>query len=107
MIFLEFCLILGEKYRIAMNLSLLETIFCDVISLKAERPISLNFACLLVLCIPITSAKFQINQLTLTLFSGSGPKSPRLVADEISKCRRLFADFKTESHYFFQLSMIP
>ena len=97
----------GGKYRIATNRSLLEIIFCDVISLKAERPITLNFACVLVLCRPITSAKFQINQLTLTLFSGSGPKSPRLVADEISKCRRLYADLKTESHYFFQLSMIP
>ena len=32
----------------------------------------------------ITSTKFQVNQLTLTLFSGSGPKR-RPVADEISK----------------------
>ena len=65
------------KYRIAMTRSLLERIFCDFISLKAEGPITLNFACLLVLCIPITSTKFQINQLTLTLFSGSGPIKAR------------------------------
>ena len=35
--YIKSCLIPGE-YRIAMTGSLLERIFCDVISLKAERP---------------------------------------------------------------------
>ena len=35
----------------------------------------------------ITGTKFQINQLTVTLFSWSRPKA-RTVANEISKCRR-------------------
>ena len=39
-IFLEFCLIPGGKYHIAMTRSLLERTFCDVISLKAKRPIA-------------------------------------------------------------------
>ena len=39
----------------------------------------------------IISPKFQINQLTLTLFSGSGQKP---LAGEISKCRRLWGYLK-------------
>ena len=48
MIFFEFCLIPGGKYRIAMTRSLLERKFLCVISLKVEQLITLNFACLLV-----------------------------------------------------------
>ena len=44
----------------------------------------------------ITGTKFQINQLTLTLFSESGPKSPPL-AEKISKCRRLYIGLSVDS----------
>ena len=54
-IFFVFCSILGGKYRIRMN----ERIFCDVISLKVERPITQNCACFLVLCIPLLVPNFK------------------------------------------------
>ena len=37
---LEFCSIPVGKYRIAMTCSILERNFCDVISLKVEKPIT-------------------------------------------------------------------
>ena len=45
----------------------------------------------------IISSKFQINPLTVTLFSGSGsthPPLPSPVAGEISKCSRLYIGLK-------------
>ena len=41
--FLEFCLIPGGKYCIAMTHSLLERILCNVISQKAERAVTFAF----------------------------------------------------------------
>ena len=38
--FLEFCSIPGDKYRITMTRSILEGNFCDVISLKVEKPMT-------------------------------------------------------------------
>ena len=38
--FSQFFFISGGKYRIAMTCSLLERILCDIILLKAERPIT-------------------------------------------------------------------
>ena len=34
--------------------------FCDVISLKLEQPIILNFACLLVSSVPLLVANFKL-----------------------------------------------
>ena len=36
--FFEFCSIPGGKYHIAMTHSLLEKKYCDVMSLKVEKP---------------------------------------------------------------------
>ena len=44
----DFFRILLGKYRIAMTVPFWKENFCDVISLKVEQPITLNFACLLV-----------------------------------------------------------
>ena len=82
MIFLNSCLIPGGKYHIVMARSLLERIVCDVISLKAERQLTLKHCTFTSFINSIISAKFEIYQLTLTLFSGSSPKRPP-VADEI------------------------
>ena len=56
----SFCSIPGGKYRIAMTRSLLEMkSLCDVISLKVEQPITLNFACLLVSSVPLLVANLK------------------------------------------------
>ena len=63
------------------------------ISLKVEKPNTLKFCIFTSIICTIISTKFQINPSTVTLFSGSGPKSPPPppVAGEISKCRRLLS----------------
>ena len=75
MIFLDCSLIRVAKYHIVMTRSFLESIFCDVLSLKAEAN-SLKFCMFTSFMHTMTSTKFQIHQLALTLFSGSGSQSP-------------------------------
>ena len=71
-------ILLDSRGKIAYgdDLFAFEEDFCDVISLKAERANKLKFYMFTGFMRTITSTKFQINQLTLTLFSGSRPKSP-------------------------------
>ena len=57
--FFEFCSIPGGKYRIAMTRALLKGNFCDVISLKVEKRITLNFARLLVSSVPLLVPNFK------------------------------------------------
>ena len=70
-----------------MTRSILEGIFSWRHISKSRQPNNLKFCMFTSFIHTITSTKFQINQLTLTLFSGSGPKSPP-VAGKISKCRK-------------------
>ena len=59
MIFFEFCSISGSKYRIAMTVPFWKENFGDVISLKVDQAITLNFACLLVSSVPLLVANFK------------------------------------------------
>ena len=63
---------------------------------KIRKTNNLKFCMFTSVICTIISRKFQINPLTVTLFSGSGSKSPPPsppppppVAGKISKCRRL------------------
>ena len=47
------------KYRIAMTCSILERNFCDVISLKVEKPITSDFACLPVSSVQLLVPNFK------------------------------------------------
>ena len=47
----------------------------------------------------ITSTKFQVNQLTLTLFSGSGPKKPARWLTKSQNAVDYRVKFKTDQIY--------
>ena len=67
MIFLGFCSIPEGKYPIVMTRSILERNFCDVITAN-----NVEFCVFTSVIHTIIGTKFQINALTISLFSGSG-----------------------------------
>ena len=70
----EFCLNPGGKYRIAMTHSILEFLWRHIS--KNRKAMNLKFCMFTSIIHTIISIKFQFNPLTVTLFSGPGPKSP-------------------------------
>ena len=74
-IFFSFCSIPGGKYRIAMTCSLLERKFLWSHVSKTRTANNFKFCMFTSIIDTIIGSKFQINPITVTLISMSGPKS--------------------------------